>query len=167
MTGIQGHDIGNVRLGRLELFIGFQLRRVQNQLSRDFAAAIAEHNLRSGFFSSLAIVSANPGISQTDLSRAVGLDKSVTVQIVDEMERRGHAERRRSTTDRRRQALFATEAGEQFLDELFGILRKTESAVLEQVRPDELVLLHRVLSRMYAVYEPSGKGISPKAGVKV
>lgn len=146
---------GEVRLGRLELFIGFQLRRIQNQLSRDFAAAISDRNLRSGFFSTLAIVSANPGISQTKVSRAVGLDKSVTVQIVDEMERRGLAVRRRSTIDRRQQSLFATEAGERYLDELFAILRQTESAVLSEVRPDELMLLHKILNRMYAVYDPS------------
>ena len=150
-------ELAQIRLGRLELFVGFQLRRVQNQLSRDFAAAIADQNVRSGFFSSLAIVSANPGISQTSVSRAVGLDKSVTVQLVDEMERRGFATRRRSTADRRQQSLFATEAGERFLDEMFAILRQTEAAALEQIQPDELILLHRVLSRIYSVYDPNKK----------
>ena len=158
MNGGADESVGetsDVRLGRLELFIGFQLRRVQNQLSREFAAAIAHHNLRSGLFSTLALVSANPGISQTAVSRAVGLDKSVTVQIVDDLERRGYAERRRSTVDRRQQSLFATEAGERFLDELFSILRQTEAAALSRVRPDELLLLHKVLNRMYAAYNPA------------
>jgi DNA-binding MarR family transcriptional regulator len=145
-----------IRLGRLELFIGFQLRRVQNQLSRDFAAAIAGHQLRSGAFSTLALISANPGISQTRVSRAVGLDKSVTVQIIDELEQRGLAVRRKSDVDRRQRALFTTEDGERYLDELFAILRRTEAAVLNEIRPDELILLHKVLSRMYAIYDDPG-----------
>lgn len=148
-----GNDEKEVRLGRLEHFVGFQLRRIQNQLSRDFAGRTSGYNLKSGLFSMLAIISANPGISQTEVSRVVGLDKSVTVQIVDDLEARGLAERKRSTSDRRQHALFITEQGESFLAELFDIMRETESEVLAQIRPDELVLLHKVLNRMYAIYE--------------
>lgn len=136
-------------LGRLGEFLGFRLRRVQNQLSRDFAAATADHNLRSGLFSSLALISANPGASQNELSREVGLDKSVTVTIVDELESRGWATRERSKSDRRRHALFATPAGEAKLNELFGVLERTENAMLHQLSTAELHLLHELLDRLY------------------
>lgn len=145
-----------IALGRLDEFIGFRLRRIQNQLSRDFAAATAERNLRSGLFSSLSIVAANPGISQNELSRAVGLDKSITVQIVDELEKRELAERQRSPTDRRRHALYATEAGQAYLDELFDILSDTEDAVLHQLTKAELALLRELLDRMYRAYDQTG-----------
>jgi DNA-binding MarR family transcriptional regulator len=136
-------------LGRLGDFIGFRMRRVQNQLSRDFAAATAHLNLRSGLFSSLAIIAANPGISQNELSKLVALDKSVTVGIVDDIEARGWGIRKRSKTDRRRHSLFITRAGQASLDELFGALAKTEDAVLHQLSPDEFAVLHRLLDRMY------------------
>lgn len=145
-----------VSLGRLADFVGFRLRRVQNQLSRDFAAATAAHGMRSGLFSSLAIISANPGISQSEISAEVGLDKSVTVSIVDELEKAGWAERRRSPRDRRRHALFATPAGEEHLKLLFGILQATEDAVLHQLSPAELALLSEMLDRMYAACAPDG-----------
>ena len=48
-----------VSLGRLGNFVGFRLRRVQNQLSRNFTAVTTELGLRQGLFSSLAIVAAN------------------------------------------------------------------------------------------------------------
>ena len=136
-------------LGRLGEFLGFRLRRVQNQLSRDFASATASHNLRSGLFSSLALISANPGVSQNELSREVGLDKSVTVTIVDELETRGWATRERSKSDRRRHALFVTPEGEAELESLFGILEQTENAALHQLSPAELHLLHELLDRVY------------------
>lgn len=142
-------DTGRVSLGRLGDFVGFRLRRVQNQLSRDFAAATSAKGLRSGLFSSLGIIEANPGISQSELSREVGLDKSVTVTIVDELEKFGWAVRERSKEDRRRHELFITEEGKAHLDELFTIVGKTEDAVLHQLSPAELHLLSELLDRMY------------------
>ncbi|PSJ40928.1 MarR family winged helix-turn-helix transcriptional regulator [Allosphingosinicella deserti] len=141
---------GALNLGRLGEFVGFRLRRVQNQLSKDFASATADRGLRAGLFSSLSLIAANPGLSQNELSREIGLDKSVTVAIVDELERSGWAVRERSETDRRRHALHATAAGEAYLEELFGILEQTENAVLHQLSPAELLLLSELLDRMYA-----------------
>jgi DNA-binding MarR family transcriptional regulator len=143
-------DGETMRLGRLGDFVGFRLRRVQNQLSRDFAAATADRNLRSGLFSSLALIAANPGVSQNELSKQTALDKSVTVTIVDELERQGWATRERSKTDRRRHALFITKAGEAYLDELFAILERTEDAVLHQMSSAELHVLNELLDRMYS-----------------
>jgi len=153
--GHQGPETG-IQLGRLDEFIGFRLRRIQNQLSRDFAAATADRSLRSGLFSSLAIIAANPGISQNELSGAVGLDKSITVQIVDELEKRQLAVRKRSQTDRRRHALFATDAGQTYLDELFDIMARTEDIVLHQLSRAELGLLRELLDRMYQAFDQKG-----------
>jgi DNA-binding MarR family transcriptional regulator len=147
-----GAGTGRMNLGRLGEFIGFRLRRVQNQLSRDFAAATADQNLRSGLFSSLALIATNPGVSQNELSQEVGLDKSVTVTIVDELERRGWANRERSKSDRRRHALYVTGAGQAKLDELFGILEHTENAALHQLSPAELHILNELLDRLYSAF---------------
>ncbi|WP_139138970.1 MarR family winged helix-turn-helix transcriptional regulator [Alteromonas confluentis] len=140
-----------IEMGRLGEFIGFRLRRVQNLLSKDFASATRKYNLRSGLFSSLSLISSNPGISQNELSAAVGLDKSTFVQVIDELEKRGLAKREKSKTDRRRHALFVTDEGQIFLNELYEIMAKTESAALKQLSPSELSLLKALLDRMYEV----------------
>ncbi|KQN18086.1 MULTISPECIES: MarR family winged helix-turn-helix transcriptional regulator [unclassified Sphingomonas] len=130
-------------------YLGFRLRRIQNRLSKDFAVAVAEHGLKQGLFSSLALISANPGTSQAFVSREVGLDKSATVAIVDELERRGWAERQASVTDRRRHALFITPAGDAFLDQMFVILDRTEQKAVEQLSAAEFALLQELLDRIY------------------
>ncbi len=142
-------EASKVKLGRLGDFVGFRMRRVQEQLSRDFRQAISDWGLRSGLFSSLAIISANPGISQNELAGAAGLDKSVAVALIDEMEQRGWAQRERSKEDRRRHALYITEEGQVRLDELFDILEHTENVVLQQLSPAELALLGELLDRMF------------------
>lgn len=153
----QADNADAIQLGRLGDFIGFRLRRVQNQLSRDFAEATASFGLRSGLFSSLAIISANAGLSQSELSREVGLDKSVTVSIVDDLERFGWAVREKSKVDRRRHALTITTAGVAKLEELFAILENTENAVLHELSPAELHLLSELLDRMYAACAASSE----------
>ena len=145
-------DQDAVRLGRLDEFLGFRLRRVQNQLSKAFALATADRNLRSGLFSSLAIIAANPGISQNELSREVGLDKSVMVLIIDDLEKFGWAIRKRSETDRRRHSLFLTDSGQGYLDVMFDILGHTEQVVEKRLSRAELNLLHELLDRVYAIW---------------
>ncbi len=146
-----GDDSARLELGRLGDFIGFRLRRIQNRLAKDFEAATREYDLRSGLFSSLALIAANPGVSQNEVAQTVGLDKSVAVQIIDELERRGLARRERSTVDRRRHALFCTDEGEAFLSNLFRILGETEQKALHQMSASELDLLKALLDRIYDV----------------
>jgi len=148
---VDAGDAGRVNLGRLGDFVGFRLRRVQNHLSRRFSAVTTGMGLRSGLFSSLAIIDANPGISQIALSREVGQDKSVAVAIVDELEKLGWAERQRSQQDRRRHALFITPAGQEQLSHLFERLDETESEVLHLLSPGEKLVLSELLDRMYGV----------------
>ena len=143
---------GRLQLGRLGDYVGFRMRRVQNQLSADFAAATAHYGIRAGLFSSLALIEANPGISQQELSSTVGLDKSITVQIVDELERRKWAKRTRSTVDRRRHSLTVEPEGTKTLDELFAIMVDVESEVLAQLSAEERPLFDGLLDRMYAVF---------------
>jgi len=139
----------HLELGRLGNFIGFRLRRIQNQLSGAFSTQSVEIGLRPGEFSALAIISANPGLSQAKLSREVGLDKSATVAVVDDLERLGMAERRRSPDDRRRHALYTTEAGEAALVTLFARLADVEQDVLNVLGPHDLQVLSGLLDRVY------------------
>lgn len=151
-AGNQLSEASRVNLGRLGDFVGFRMRRVQEQLSRDFRQATSDMGLRSGLFSSLAIISANPGISQNELAGAVGLDKSAAVSIIDDMEALGWAQRERSQADRRRHALYVTPQGQASLDQLFETLEQTENAVHVQLSPAELALLGELLDRMFFTY---------------
>jgi len=136
-------------LGRLGDFVGFRLRRIQNQLSREFAGETQRYGLRHGEFSALAIIAANPGLSQMMLAREVGLDKSAAVSVIDDLERLGFAERRRLPTDRRRYALYATPAGEAALAAMFEKLESVEHDALDALDPSELHLLNTLLDRIY------------------
>ena len=145
-------------LGRLSSFLGFRLRRVQNQLSRDFSARTRAWGLRQGMFSALEVIAANPDISQTNLSREVGLDKSVMVAMVDDLEARGWVKRTRSTNDRRRYKLAITLEGRDTLDALFAELETTEELGLAALTEDERRIVNEALDKVYRVYVRPQKG---------
>jgi DNA-binding MarR family transcriptional regulator len=136
-------------LGVLRDVLGFRLRRIQNHLAQTFAERLAGREIKAGEFSALAIIAANPGVSQIELSREGGFDKASVVAMIDDFERWGWAERRRSTTDRRRHALYVTPAGETVVAELFEIAKQNEARIGQVLSPAELAHLFGMLDRIY------------------
>jgi len=148
---IGGNARDSLQLGRLGDLVGFRLRRIQTHFGRDFGTAMAGQGLRSGMMSTLALISANPGISQSEAAKATLLDKSAAVLIVNELERRGFARRVRAEGDRRRHALFTTPEGEAFLTVLLDRLSVIEDRVLTHLSAEELRVLNRLLDRLYEI----------------
>jgi DNA-binding MarR family transcriptional regulator len=110
--------------------LGFRLRRVNLALSREFARATGDYGLREGEFTSLATIASNPGISQGEICRVTGLDKSAAVAVIDDLERRGWIARARAPDDRRRHVLRIEPAGQRALEDLVGRTRDIEGEVL-------------------------------------
>src|SRR3546814_2563087 len=70
-------------------YVGYNLRRTQAAVFRDFARVIGDLDITPGQFGLLTLLAANPGISQIELSRAVGLDKSTVTPPIDRLQARG------------------------------------------------------------------------------
>jgi len=109
---------GEIRLGPLENFIGFNLRLAQDASFQTFAKHTGRPQLRSGRFAALMLIYQNPGLTQMDLSRAIARDKSTVTPLVQALQRDGLVTRHVSDKDRRSVTLRLTEAGEQVLDDL-------------------------------------------------
>jgi DNA-binding MarR family transcriptional regulator len=147
----QNDAIGKTRpLGPLSDLVSVQLRRVDILLTRGFAVASMETNLRSGAISCLGLIVGNPGISQNELAQQTGTDKSNIVSLANTLEQLGWAERVRDQNDRRRHGLFATPEGEAALNQLALQIKAVEDALLAQISPQELEALCHLLERMHA-----------------
>jgi DNA-binding MarR family transcriptional regulator len=145
----EGRELRGLELGVLNDILGFRLRRIQNHLSREFQERVRENDIKPGLFSALALIAGNPGLSQISLSREVGFEKGTVVALVDDLERRGWAERRRSTADRRRHSLYATAAGLAAIDYLRDTAVVTETRIREVLSPEELRQLLALLDKIY------------------
>ncbi len=136
-------------VGPLQGFLGYNVRRAQLAVSRDFQRSVAQGKIRPVVFSILVLAEAHPGIAQVDLARQLALDKASVVALIDRLEAGGLVERRRSTQDRRRQGLFLTEAGQSRLQGLKEEVARHERRFVERYSPAELALLVELLQRLY------------------
>jgi DNA-binding MarR family transcriptional regulator len=126
--------------------IGFHLRFAQNAVVDHFLEHVGDGSITPIQFSALALVGANPGLSQTALSRAVGIERSSTVTIIDGLEKRGLLERRRP--DRRSHALHLTTTGKRLLAKLKPRVRAHDAAIATALSDDEKKLLVDMLDRL-------------------
>lgn len=139
----------------LDDFLYFRLRRTVQLLDRALALATRTPG-RPGSRGALGAIYFHPGISQNEMSRIVGLDKSVTVQILDDLEARGLAMRRPSPTDRRRHALYLTDEGKRTVEMLIRAVEPIRRQYMRNVSNDEIEHLFDVLDRICAALGAEG-----------
>ena len=138
-------------LGSMFNLISIQLRGVHVFLSSGLNHEVEVRGLRSGAVSALSLIEANPGISQNEVGRTIGTDRSTMVELMDLLRNRGWITSERCSDDRRRYALFATEKGRTALQEIVATVQNREMEMLEGFPPEDLDRFLMLLSRMRAV----------------
>jgi len=141
--------------GRLRDRVGPELRIVRNLLIARVSSALAEFGLRPGGYTMMALIAANPGCSQSDLSREIAMDKSAVVGILDDLIGKELVRRTRSQVDRRRHDLELTEKGEQMFAAMQPASDLIEQPIVEALSPDERAQFLALLQRMRIGMEAS------------
>lgn len=136
-----------LKLGLHASRLGFRVRLLHYLLSERVSAAFAPYKLRPGSLTTMVLIAANPGNSQIELARVGSLDKSSIVSIVDDLEARGLAIRGRSTSDRRRNSLFLTPAGEKLMHEMHLIAMATEDRIRNGLSAQEYKTLFELIDK--------------------
>ncbi len=99
-----------LEFGELDDMVGIALIRAYNGAYRYFYRSM-DPEMKPGFFTSLALIDKNPGLTQKALAKAIRRDPSTVVPILDAFEKQGWIIRKRSAQDRRAHALYLTPAG--------------------------------------------------------
>jgi DNA-binding MarR family transcriptional regulator len=133
----------------LPTLLGFNIRRAQIALWRDFNRNVAEGYVRPGVFSALLLAHANPGIAQIEIGNQLGIDKASVVSLIDRMEEAGWVTRKRSADDRRRQGIFLTSAGEKACRTLKREMIDHERKFVGRYTDQELRTLIALLRRLH------------------
>jgi DNA-binding MarR family transcriptional regulator len=121
--------------------LGFLLSRLGTTTRLRLAESVAPLDLTLRQFVVLRSIDANEGLSQAQLGERLRIDASSIVQVLDDCQKDGLAERRPSPDDRRRYAVHLTKEGKQHLamaqeavkavqDELFAALDDSQRARL-------------------------------------
>ena len=125
--------------------LGYRLRLAQQAVFRDFAQSVGR--LSPGRVGILFLIEANPGVHQSRLAQAVGLDRSTLVGLIDALEDQGLLERRRGD-DRRTNGLWLTAAGRAQVTQLKRRIGAHERRIEQRLTPAERAQLLDLLEKL-------------------
>jgi DNA-binding MarR family transcriptional regulator len=134
-----------LRPGLLPGLLGYRLRLAQQAVFRDFGESVSD--LAPGRVGILLLIDANPGVTQSRLAQAVGLDRSTLVGVLHGLEARGLVERRRGE-DRRTNGLLLTRAGRGLVEGLKRRIRTHERRVAARLSTEERTQLLALLEKL-------------------
>jgi DNA-binding MarR family transcriptional regulator len=127
---------------------GFLLAQLGTHAHRRFAERLAGLGLHPRHFGMLSHLAAAEGQSQQALSLALGVHRSAVVALVDDLEQRGLAERRRHPIDRRAYSLYLTPRGRELLAELERAADEEDAELLTALDAPERSQLIALLQRV-------------------
>lgn len=136
--------------GELPGLLGYELRRAQLAVFKHFMATVAQEDITPGLYGTLVLIDRNQGMSQSDLARALSLDRSTMVAVIDQLERRGLVQRLKDPGDRRRHALHLTAGGRSFLDRVRRRVGEHERTIAQDLSEQERQQLFTLLRKLQA-----------------
>ncbi|MCG8274118.1 MarR family transcriptional regulator [Aquamicrobium sp. NLF2-7] len=134
----QNQAVGKpVELGVLSNLVTTYLHLVLTAAETTLDRRMRDHVLGpgKGKLSSLSVIANNPGISQVELARLFGRNRSTQFRIIRDLEKRGVVRSEVDPTERRRHNIHLTPLGEQLsseLDVIIGLLDEQVFSVLSE-----------------------------------
>ena len=144
--------------GMLTELVGYHLRRAQATVFDDFMRTMARDGARDGDgngdgvtpgqFGVLVLIGSNPGASQSTIAKAIGVERSTMVAVIDRLQERGLVSREVSEVDRRSYALKLTGDGAALTTRLGKRVRDHERRIASALSGEEKEMLIRLLRRI-------------------
>ena len=144
-----GEPARAINLDVLPTLLGYNIRRAQIALWRDFTRSVAEGEVRPGVFSVLSLASSNPGIAQIDIANQLDIDKASVVALINWLEAQGWVARKRSASDRRRHEISVTAAGQKAYKSLKREMIEHEKKFIDRFTDSERKQLISLLQRLH------------------
>src|SRR3954447_25074391 len=129
-------------------YSGFLLGYLGEKSRRNFIALLEPYGFHPREFGLLTVLSKRPGITQQELASLARVDPSSMVAVLDELERRGMAERRIDPQDRRRRAVYLTDEGARQMQVLQKEARKSAKQFLGPLTEAERETLNGLLRKL-------------------
>lgn len=125
--------------------LGYQLKRAQIVLQRDFLVSLAPLKLTQRQGAILWLIKENPAISQSELANILLMDRATMLAIIEKLSKRGLVQRKKSEVDRRRHELCLTDKGVSLLAKSKVLIQKHEEGFKKLFTEKELTSLFKLL----------------------
>jgi DNA-binding MarR family transcriptional regulator len=141
-------DVAPAAAGRLAGNIGFLTARFSYFAAKIAREALTPLDLSTRLYSVLELASTGAGMSQRELGRALCLDPSNVLRLVDQLDDRGLVERARDANDRRLTIIRATTSGRRLAASAADALDAGYATVLDDLTVAERDEATRLLTRL-------------------
>lgn len=118
----------------LETLLGYQLRRASNVMMADLGSRLQAIGLRPVEASILTLIDANPGCTQSDLGRSLGIQRANMVPLMVGLTKAGLVDR--APVGGRSQALRLTRTGMERVETVRAIIEAHEGRFLRLFAPE-------------------------------
>jgi DNA-binding MarR family transcriptional regulator len=145
--------------------LAYLLKHAQERLAGLTGAAMAPFGVTGRECAVLIAIDSMPPISQQEVARRLGVDRTTMVALIDVLEGKGLVERRRDPDDRRKNVVALTEAGRVTLRRASRAGDEAERRFLAALSGDEAAGLRRAL-RTVAFPAASGPRAGPQERVR-
>lgn len=124
------------------------LHRVTQIGSDKFAEVAGESNVTVRQLVVLSAVAAEQGLSQTELMRRTGVDRSTMADILRRLQRKGLVARKRTKADARTKSVTLTSEGRDALSQHAAVLSEVDDRLLAPLNDAERDTLRALLGRL-------------------
>lgn len=131
----------------LEGLLGYRLQMANLLAIGDARDGLAEHGITPAKLTALLLIRANPGCDQTALGRALMINRSSAMKIVNFLEDKGFIERRPGR-NLRTNALHIRVEGDARLAAMLERLEEVDACLSEQLTAGERETLFKLLKKL-------------------
>jgi DNA-binding MarR family transcriptional regulator len=124
------------------------LHRASQRASEIFAQETRDFDLTARQYAVITTVAQHEGLSQTDLVRLTGIDRSTLADVVQRLLKRGVIQRERTMRDGRTYAVSLSSEGRQLLETIKPYARRADRIVLSCLGDEDGKLAAQTLNRL-------------------
>lgn len=143
----------DLNFGLLEGMVGMELRKAQLVATRKFMDVLEGHIL-PGHFTILVLIENNPGLSQSRIAEAAGLDRSSLVPVLKQFEKDGLINRISARNDRRSKIMNITSKGRNLIEKYTGEIYRLEKMLVEGLGGENYHKFLQLLTRFQELLKP-------------
>jgi DNA-binding MarR family transcriptional regulator len=153
--------------GTLEGLLGHLLRRAQSRLFEAFQVRFARAGFTPGQFGVLLAVAERQAASQSELARALSLERATLGEAVDSLLAAGLVERTRGAADRRTQQVALSRRGAVVVRRVLPAVLAYERALMHGFSATERAAARRVLAHLAGLPAPGAGSRVMRPGRRV
>jgi DNA-binding MarR family transcriptional regulator len=139
------HRLGDVSSHRQDPHLGYLLKHAQLRFFELGAVALAPLGISGREAAVLRAIDACRPVSQGELARAMNVDRTTMVALIDDLQLKGLVQRRQDPDDRRKNVVELTDAGCGTVREAAGAVGQAERDFLAPLSAAEAAQFKKIL----------------------